>query len=81
MDVGSGFSIQVDARNPGQYFACCGLLELADAVSGCAMGWFNEESFCCETTVPLAEVVRPVMEEVDGSGRGKRMPFHCPPSA
>ena len=24
------FSVNVDPTNPGQFFACCGLLELAD---------------------------------------------------
>jgi CRISPR-associated protein Csb3 len=28
-------SVRVDPANPGQFFACCGLLELADRF----MGW------------------------------------------
>jgi len=34
------FSINVDPTNPGQFFACCGLLELADRLWPNAEGWF-----------------------------------------
>ncbi|TWW08183.1 hypothetical protein E3A20_26890, partial [Planctomyces bekefii] len=30
MTVASSFWVNVDPTNPGQFFACCGLLELAD---------------------------------------------------
>lgn len=33
--------IDVDVANPGQFFACCGLLELADRLWKGAEGWFN----------------------------------------
>ena len=32
----------VDITNPGQFFACCGLLELADRLWPGAEGWFSE---------------------------------------
>ena len=35
--------IQVDPTNPGQFFACCGLLELADRLTGKAQGWFEKD--------------------------------------
>ncbi len=35
-------TIAVDPTNPGQFFACCGLLELADRLWPGAEGWFNE---------------------------------------
>lgn len=35
--------INVDPTNPGQFFACCGLLELADRLWGGAEGWFEED--------------------------------------
>ena len=35
--------IQVDPTNPGQFFACCGLLELADRLTGKAEGWFEND--------------------------------------
>ena len=38
-------SLPVDLRNPGQFFACCGLLELAARVDGNALGWFREQRF------------------------------------
>ncbi len=35
--------IDVDPTNPGQFFACCGLLELADRLTGKAEGWFEKD--------------------------------------
>lgn len=35
--------VQVDPTNPGQFFACCGLLELADRLWPGAEGWFAED--------------------------------------
>lgn len=35
--------VAVDPTNPGQFFACCGLLELADRLWPGAEGWFVEE--------------------------------------
>jgi CRISPR-associated protein Csx14 len=34
--------INVDVTNPGQFFACCGLLELADRLWPGSEGWFAE---------------------------------------
>ncbi len=39
----SSFSVNVDPTNPGQFFACCGLLELADRLWPNAEGWFAED--------------------------------------
>ena len=36
-----GVRLRVDPTNPGQFFACCGLLELADRLWGGAEGWFE----------------------------------------
>ena len=38
--------INVDVTNPGQFIACCGLLELADRLWHGAEGWFEGHSFC-----------------------------------
>lgn len=38
--------IDVDLTNPGQFFACCGLLELADRLWPGAEGWFEPKEFC-----------------------------------
>jgi len=37
--------VRVDATNPGQFFACCGLLETADRLWGGAEGWFEGGAF------------------------------------
>lgn len=37
------FSVNVDPTNPGQFFACCGLLELADRLWPGAEGWFAKD--------------------------------------
>ncbi len=41
----ANISIPVDLTNPGQFFACCGLLELADRVWPGAEGWFRGDEF------------------------------------
>lgn len=39
-------ALQVEVMNPGEYFACCGLLELADrALTSGAEGWFEDRRF------------------------------------
>jgi len=38
------FTIEVDVTNPGQFFACCGLLELADRLWPGAEAWFIEDA-------------------------------------
>jgi hypothetical protein len=47
-DSAANIRVNVDPANPGQFFACCGLLELADRLWPGAEGWFEEEntSFC-----------------------------------
>jgi CRISPR-associated protein Csb3 len=49
----SGFSVDVDPTNPGQFFACCGLLEIAHRVWRGAEAWFENRSFVVR---PLADV-------------------------
>lgn len=44
-------SVNVDPTNPGQFFACCGLLELADRLwPGAASGAFSQEGGTFEIT-------------------------------
>jgi len=49
-------TVNVDVTNPGQFFACCGLLELADRLWPGAEGWFEKgaTAFCiaCDGTLP-----------------------------
>jgi CRISPR-associated protein Csb3 len=40
-DATPNFSVSVDVTNPGQFFACCGLLELAHRLWRGAEGWFD----------------------------------------
>lgn len=41
----SAIRVAVDPTNPGQFFACCGLLELADRLWPGAAGWFEDGEF------------------------------------
>ena len=54
--------VTVDACNPGQFFACCGLLELADRLWSGAEGWFAGGQFritsACGTLTELLQPVR-----------------------
>lgn len=45
----ANIKISVDLTNPGQFFACCGLLELADRLWPGAEGWFDGSVFCLHT--------------------------------
>ena len=42
--------IPVDLTNPGQFFACCGLLEVADRLCDAVEGWFDERLFCLSSS-------------------------------
>ena len=42
--------VPIDPANPGQFFACCGLLEVADRLWGGAEGWFDGASFVMSTS-------------------------------
>jgi CRISPR-associated protein Csx14 len=50
--------IAVDPTNPGQFFACCGLLELADRLWPGAEGWFQGREFCIACGGELADLIR-----------------------
>ncbi len=41
----SSLAVKVDATNPGQFFACCGLLELAGALCPETEAWFENGQF------------------------------------
>lgn len=49
--------VTVDPTNPGQFFACCGLLELADRLWPGAEGWFEEDAFCIATDGDLPALI------------------------
>jgi len=64
--------IPVDLTNPGQFFACCGLLELADRLWPGAEGWFERREFCIvtkdqsKTLIDLLESTRTLRTWVEG---------------
>src|SRR6516225_3312737 len=47
-------SINVDIRNPGQFFACCGLLEISSRIWPDSEGWFEitgrRTTYCIATS-------------------------------
>jgi CRISPR-associated protein Csb3 len=49
-------TINVDVTNPGQFFACCGLLELADRLWPGAEGWFDNAFFCINAAGTLPDL-------------------------
>jgi CRISPR-associated protein Csb3 len=54
-------AVAVDLGNPGQYFACCGLLELAHRMRSGAEGWFKDGLFQLRgagSAVELMEALR-----------------------
>ena len=48
--------LQVDLTNPGEFFACCGLLELADRRNSGAEGWFSDGKFSVAPCDPSEEM-------------------------
>src|SRR5947199_155278 len=49
--------INVAPSNPGQFFDCCGLLELADRLWPGAEGWFEQRYFCIGGDRDLAHLI------------------------
>ena len=49
-------SLSVDLNNPGQFFACCGLFELANRISPGSEGWFDQDTFCISSEAILDEL-------------------------
>ena len=52
-------TVNVEITNPGQFFACCGLLELADRLWPGAEGWFldGDESFLISSGGTLSQLI------------------------
>ena len=65
--------LAIDPTNPGQFFACCGLLELADRLwpDKGAAGWFEGGEFCMCAPGTLDELWRAIvsveLEQLDPS--------------
>jgi hypothetical protein len=60
MRARSGFDLTVDPSNPGEFLACCGVLEIADRLWG-AEGCFTAREFHVETSGTLADVLSAVV--------------------
>jgi CRISPR-associated protein Csb3 len=57
-------TISVDLTNPGQFFACCGLMELADRMWPGVEAWFEKQRFCISTADPskkLGDLLREIV--------------------
>ncbi len=50
-------TVNVDLTNPGQFFACCGLLELAERLWPGAEGWFEDSAFQISCNGKLDELL------------------------
>lgn len=44
--------VPADLCNPGHFFACCGILELADCLWPGVLGWFDRSTFRIAPTLP-----------------------------
>jgi CRISPR-associated protein Csb3 len=55
-----GFSVRVDTANPGQFFACCGLLELACRLNPDARGFFGPATFSVSDSPSIQSLVQTV---------------------
>lgn len=51
-------TVNVDVTNPGHFFACCGLLELADRLWPGAEGWFEGREFLLTVQGSLAQIIK-----------------------
>lgn len=57
-------SVKVEPTNPGQFFACCGLLELADRLWPGAEGWFNVGEFHISGSGSLKETLEVLVKDL-----------------
>jgi CRISPR-associated protein Csx14 len=64
MSAPTVIAINVDLTNPGQYFACCGLLEIADRLWDGATGYFDRRQFQITTAGTLPELIQAVANTV-----------------
>ena len=64
---GTTISIPVEVTNPGQFFACCGLLELASRMGLAFEGWFEGRSFRLSGAADLQPILAQVRDLVVGT--------------
>ncbi len=58
----SNIEIPVDLTNPGQFYACCGLLELASRLDQRAEGWFDDGSFRLQFKSSFSDLIEPLRQ-------------------
>lgn len=62
--------VRVDVTNPGQFFACCALLELSARMMPGAEGWFDGTSFCVASGPNLPDLLKALrtveLQQTDG---------------
>jgi len=63
-DAKPNITVAVDLTNPGQFFACCGMLELAGRLWPGAVGWFDGPSVFALSTDGAHASVQKLCEEV-----------------
>jgi hypothetical protein len=76
-----GIIIPADITNPGHFFACCGILELADCLWPGVLGWFDQSTFRIAPALPqrtLSAILRsfseaPIEELDPDDARASRM--------
>jgi CRISPR-associated protein Csb3 len=51
-EVTPSITVDVDPTNPGQFFACCGLLELAHRLWPGSEGWFSNDNTAFNIAIP-----------------------------
>jgi len=73
----STIRVKVDVTNPGQFFACCGLLELADRIWPGAEGWFDRSSrsFLLRGTEDICVDANELIESLVGCEVTNTMPI------
>lgn len=54
-------TVSVDLTNPGQFFACCGLFELAHRMQPGALAWFEDNHFCITDAPSVGSVVEAIL--------------------
>lgn len=64
-------TVPVDLTNPGQFFACCGLLELADRLWPGAEGWFDGNRFLIASSADCS--LRALLDHVKAAALSNTM--------
>lgn len=62
--ISPSLTISLDPSNPGQFFACCGFLELADRLWQGAEGWFSSDSFCIQPSTPSTKAAAELISNI-----------------